>query len=226
MNKQLYQANKAAYKKLKVVVARPPAPLNERQSKQVKRMMSVRSELKYHSKTFNNQSFGIGTGFYLVDLTDVAQGQTDTTRIGDKATLSRIEYTYSLIPTLATQTNVVRIMFFQYKPNDAAVLTSIDGIVDNGPSGILDPWSPYDHDFKTDYTILSDKMYTMNPNGEMVKTQKTRYLPIKKARKDLTYVAGATFGGNHIYMAVWSNGLLGTNPVQITGRTRIFYRDA
>lgn len=223
MNK-VYNKKRVARSLKKLVVSVPPK-LNDRQINQVKRLVTRRAELKYHSRTWNGQTFGVGNNYFLDDLTNVAAGTTDTTRIGDKIQLSRIEYQMSLFPLTATSTHTVRVIFFQYKPNDAAQLTSIDGIVDNGATGVIDPWSPYDHDFKTDYTIISDRTYQLNPNQSTIISLGLKKLNVKKVRHDITFDAGATFGGNHIYVAFITNSPIAAPP-SVYGRARIYFRDS
>lgn len=225
---QKFKANRKAWRSLTSKKAKATAlvsniPLNPVQKQQVKRITSTRSELKYHSRDINN-AVGTGTDHLLLDLTNVSQGSTDTTRIGDKLNLSSIEYVFSMTPTAATN-YIVRVLFFQYKPNDAAVLTSVAGILDAGPSGNFDPWSPYDHDFKSDYTIISDRTYTSNQNGQQLVNQQKRFLSLKKQKHEITFNAGGTVGGNHIYMYVISNVAVAT-PITVLGRTRLFFRDS
>lgn len=219
MYKNKYHTNKSKY----LALMSPQRPLNEKQKIQVKRIVQRRSELKYHSKDIQN-NIGLLANNLLIDITDVSQGLTDTSRVGDKLMLARVEYLFSFLPTAGTN-YVVRVMFFQYKPNDAALLSSIAPIVDTGPTGVIDPWSPYDFDFHSDYTILSDKLYTSNSNGQQVVTQQKRNLPIKKIKHEITYNAGGTTGGNHIYMWVISNVAVAT-PIVMNGRVRIFFRDS
>lgn len=209
--------------KAKAMVSKEP--LNEVQKKQIKRMVKAPLELKYHSKNWNGQTFGTSGNYALFDLCDIPQNTTDNGRIGDRVELSSFEYTFTIYPYTVTAAHTIRIIFFQYKPNLASTLPTLDQILDNGPTAMLDSWSPYDFDFRTDYTILSDKMYQMNPGSTTAVVTKGRtVLRTSRAKKDITFTAGSVFGANHIYCVFMTQSPISTPPA-VYGRSRIFFKD-
>lgn len=145
--------------------------LNKRQKGQVKRIVNFGRELKF---TVKNLSYtDISTTPVIYDLMEnLTQGQTDTTRIGDRVTLgSNMEVRLSVIgPESLTGLvndiyNHVRIIIFQYKiPAVSGTNPVASDILLTGPSAAIDIWSHYNHDKRSEFTILYDSTYGLINN--------------------------------------------------------------
>lgn len=225
---------------------RKVAPLNKRQKVSVKRMIGNVIETKFTTFQAAAQTFGCNTPalarVYVKDLTAIAQvaagaAPTDTTRIGDRVTLTKMELRICIeqrafAGAQVGQTN--RVIIFQYKPViAAAALTNADADVSSilavGPSaaGTADynSLSPYQHDTRNDYHILWDRSFSQ-ADGSYDSGTKTIVMrvPLKRAMKNISFIGGSLFGGHHIYIMV-----LGLAPELVsyfTMNARVNFKDA
>lgn len=201
--------------------------LNKRQKFQVKRLIRNVQELKYFEGS--SQNADISTSPAILDISAVSQGDTDTTRDGDRLQwVGKIDFRYSL--DIADATNIIRVMIFQWKPNSSPAAGSL---FLNGPTGAVDVWSNYGHDHRQEYTILYDKTYSLVGNGgaatvpTTTSSQIVRFVRIslKRIAKMAQFTAGTTAGTNKLYLYLISDSALVGNPT-ITFSAKVFFRDS
>lgn len=197
--------------------------LNKEQIKEVKKIISVRQELKYSNIFFN--AIASTTTASILLLTDIAQGNTDSTRNGDKLMLSRY-FDLRYIWTIGDQSNFVRTIIFQWKPQGGPLSytpTPAD-ILFAGSTGIIDVDSMYLHDTRSQYTILYDKVHALAGNGTFNPAGTTIYpytgmsfiyvhKRIKIPRLQVQFEsAGSTTMTNGIYVIYVSDSQITPNP--------------
>mgnify|MGYP004417261642 CR=1 FL=1 len=237
-----YKLSKQGYLK----PAKKGAPLNVRQKQSVKRIVGGLIETKFSTFQAAAQTFGCNSPalarIYIKDLTSIAQvaagaAPTDTTRIGDRVTLTKIELRMqseqrSFAGSQVGQAN--RIIIFQYKPVLAtSALTNADADISTilavGPSaaGTADynSLSTYQHDTRNDYHILYDQTFSQVDNGDFSGIwSKVMRVPLKKAKKSISFIGGSLFGGYHIYIMV-----IGLAPELVnyfSMNARVYFKDA
>lgn len=223
--------------------------LNQKQKKEIKKIAKrqvVRvQELKFFVATQLNGST-IGTTYTSRQLSNVPQGDNDTSRDGDRLELcGSMEFIYQFTgPEIQTAgvndvVNTVRLIIFQYHP------TAVSGtspqateILQNGPSGVIDVHSLYNHDQRQNYTILKDKMMVLVNNQLQLAgtagwtTYQSNHCRLvkfkintKKCRKMQQFVAGTTDGTNQIFELLVSDSSVAPYPTVIRN-SKIFFRDS
>jgi len=221
--------------------AKRSAKLNKRQTKQVKSIMSRRQELKYTVAGLNLQAMNSTPLIY--GITDIAQGDTDTNRNGDRIMLvGKIEVRYKAAVdpgnTLAQQRVHFRVIIFQWHPvtiSGGANEPAPTDVLLVGASGAIDTTSPYNHDQRQMYKILYDKTDLMIGPGTVIGLSynpsmnifRQRRISTKRCSKQMQYVAGSSVNAsNHIYFMWFADvGASAQNPT-ISWETKVFFRDS
>jgi len=172
------------------------------------------AEQKYHDKIFNKLSADWSASGSVLNLTDVSQGTTDTTRVGDKIMLNSIELRWlqyidpALFPTAVDQ--FYRVIIFKWYDDTTPGAGDILSQVLPPPVGLI---SPYDHDRKVKRKVLYEKTYSCIWNWPLYQTHRTdQYrkvfinLKSRSSRiKEVHYQAGGTIAVGHIYVLILSN---------------------
>lgn len=140
---------------------------------------------------------------------NVSQGTSDTTRNGDKLLMKNLELRWSL--TGADTTNFYRIVVYIDKDGGSGTVPMIT-------SGSVDaPTSLYNHDYRRQFRILSDRMYGMSAGGPNTHNGHTT-ISLKNIESSYTG-ATTTCIRNALYVAVVSDSAAG-NP-QLYMKTRM-----
>lgn len=111
---------------------------------------------KYFDAIFNGGS--ITSTPATVQVFAPAQGNAINQRIGDKAVITRLWFKFRL--TAGDTTNTIRLILFRFKPNNSAsgFPLSPSRILDAGPTGSVDPWSPISYQNRDQFVILKDML--------------------------------------------------------------------
>lgn len=199
--------------------------LNPRQKKQVKRIVGAQQELKYLDTVTN--AYSISTSGAIFQLCSIPQGDTDISRDGDRVYLKKM-YVRGTV-RVNDETNIVRLIFFQWKPNTAATIAQI---LLNGPSGSPDVQSNYAHDQRQMYKILYDKTWVLAGPGTTPETPvtptTTRHFQCILSRgliRQLQFTAGTTTGTNQIYYLALSDSSIGAHPT-LSMSTKVMFTDS
>jgi len=127
--------------------------------------------------------------------------------------------------------NNVRFIVFQWHPNTTPTAATL---LLNGPSGVIDIYSMYSHDYRQQFTILCDHTFTTVGNSNAAQTPgtsvltsgvKTFKIPLTRAQKQAQYSAGTTNGTNQLYIGVISDSALATHP-SVAYSGKVVYRDS
>lgn len=157
---------------------------------------------------------------------NITQGPGDTERVGDKITIRGIRL--NMIIALGGINANVRVMVVQFRQNTGITGVTVNPLVSQvlesttlGTSNA--PLANRRWDFTQQFNILWDKTFTLTTVNRPVMHLKTR-VPIKYAKRLVSYSAGGTDGANKIFLMFVSdvNVSLPTVAYQI----RFTYDDA
>lgn len=226
---------------------------------------NVRKYVKKAIKTFPEVKFSMGfidsigvrdvnsTPFYFC-LTNVAQGSSVATRVGDQYTLVGMEINliFGIDPTSTTlnKENWFRVLVFQWHTEvdgtDANLLSNlvITGNVleigANTSGALASPDSLYDIQSKNqkNYTILYDKLFHMQNNivnatngpyydNSMFRSLRINKPKLGKAKRKLQFNQGGTnLASNHIFLVCFTYTDSATTAPVGWGSYRVTYTDA
>lgn len=176
----------------------------------VKRAILARADDKYHYLTLNSSVSYTGT---VTDLSSIAPGTTDQTRIGDDLWLKNIILRFQVYNTDVT--NQMRIIVFQTKDrftSTPAVSDILNPTIVTAPS-ILAPLSDYFNDGKSRFKVLYDRNFACNSQGQPNLVRTVYIGKHKLARKKIEFFAGSSadkIGG--IYVLAISNSSAVSHP--------------
>jgi len=186
----------------------------------VKSMISREIETKYAD------TIGFGTvvssaGTLSSNLISTTQGVADFgQRVGDRLKLKgSIEF--RAISAKGDTDQIMRMVVFQWKPNDALIAPSISSILRNGPTGVPDWASLYVYDYSSQYTILYDKTFLWG--ADILYHHHDYRIPIKLHQ--VQYTAASTACSNGIYIIFLSDSAAIVHPT-ISYSARVRYDDA
>ncbi len=193
---------------------RRPAPKRRLTRKVVstiaKRVVNRGSELKRHDVLTNVSN--VSTTGLIQDMSAVAQGSTDVTRVGDSLSPRFLQIRYQL--AAGDTTNAVRVIYFHWKPNSTPL---IDDVLEVETS----PFSAYSNDNKQEFKIVYDRLHsvsTSGPDGPVVVRK------IFGLMSKIQYFAAGTTGSQKIWRILLSDSGAAAHPTFV-GHTRLQYYD-
>lgn len=210
------------------------------QKRQVRSMISHNAELKYN---FNSSATTAITNTYTISGVpfDIAQGVTDTQRVGDRLTwCGNLEINLQVLNGQGATGDIfnnLRVIVFQWHPNQTPTAALL---LLNGPSGVPDIYSVFNHDNRQMYTVVHDRVYktvgnanaATTPNTNMISTGVRRYkINLRKKRypspfqSEVQFVAGGATATNRMFVALVSDSALATHP-SFTAAWKMFFRDS
>lgn len=196
--------------------------LTDRQKRQVKSMISRRIETKIFDTSLLGTSVVTG-GTILGPFSVPVQGPADGQRVSDRIMLKDLMVNWEV--KASDDTNIVRIVIFQWRSNNASVSPTASVLLQNPGNPIHSSINDTNVDGGL-FTVLADKRYTLVINGSnRAVARRFKFFGRRIPRKRVTFNPSATTGFNHIYAAVWSDSVLGPNPTY-DYYTRIHYIDA
>lgn len=203
-------------------------PLNPRQVKQVKKIVSKEEELKYFLAAQNGVA--ITSTAAIVPLSSIPQGISDTQRVGDALEYKNLEVRMFL--SIGNPTNLVRIIFFQWFPTATTPIAT--NILLTGYTGSIDTTSTYSHDYRHDFKVLKDLFCPLIGNltvpvlAPAVYTDTTIrvfHFHLRGFRKQVQFAGGTTQGSNQLYVLQISDSPAAPRPV-IALSTKLTFVDA
>lgn len=195
------------------------------------RVVNSNLEKKYHDVNGSANLGDLNSGYYIRDLTEITQGTSDASqRIGDKIKCLSQKFRVQLaLAPAGDLVNYVRIILFQWHPQN--ITTPV-------PSDILqttNPYSFYEHDRGTNFSVYFDKTYTLSSTGTSSRIlnwtfrlgKKRGRGPRRFVKSTIKYTGGGSNNGglDHLYMLAWSNDTTGAVPA-LGYAYRMTYTDA
>lgn len=166
----------------------------------VQRVITRNQEKKYHVSSGDWTATNATAA--IAQITNVSQGDTDTTRDGDQIYLKSV-YSSWLVRTNQTVPNAssVRMIIFQWFNTNGTSPVVGDILLSTTAATVIH--SPYTHDTRYQFRVLYDKTVTVVPYDDQYMETKVgpmRRLITRIPKRKLQYVAGsATQGVNQIY---------------------------
>lgn len=204
----------------------PPRRYRKRNTAQNLKAM-IKAELKKNIETkYSNQNHSLvsvdNTGV-IYDLTPIPQGTQDIQRIGDEITVKSLQVRLNAIA--GDVTNFLRMVIFQWIPNDANPPTVANIL--NGQGGTVALVSAYyqNDTLGNNYIVLYDKVFTMSQTGNTAAISRNLYCPMKYAKKRVQFNAATTEGQNKFYVILVSDSAAASH-VGIDLVTRMTFSDA
>jgi len=153
-------------------------------------------------------------GFTPVDLTNIAQGDTDATRDGDTIILKSVEwsmlYKYNNSSTLGDlkgSGNVVRFILFRWHPLSSDVSPTLAKIIQYTAVSYA-PHAPLNHDGRDQFDILIDKVIVLDGFSKAF----VNFKGLQKLDSKLQFKASTTDGSGKLYFTCLSDAVSGTGP--------------
>lgn len=189
-------------------------------NKVIERKVKRMAEKKFHDTAVLTT---VDTAGVINSVSDVAQGSTDSNRVGDKYRPLNVEIRGRVTAesSAALVGSVLRVIVFKWKAQ-----SDIDVLL---PAKILQqvsvttaPFEPYNHDNRAKFQVLCDRTFEVFWDGGADKTQIFKMkCPIKG--QTLFYAASTTASMNGIYVMVVSDTTVG--PPTIEYKARLSYID-
>lgn len=207
----------------------------------VEKILKKDSELKHYTVNGPTSTAIFPSVAYNAVLTDVpmpAAGAqpTDTTRIGDKITITSCHIRW-VVNTDADVGNVpdgytFRIVVYQYKPNNGLLAPNQTRLFASDFTTTPNCLSHQQVDHYRDYHIVYDKVVTLSPNVSAAGTNASNsvrfgsfWVPMKKIQKQLQYDAASLSHNSALYLAVFCNST-GTADPYFNYQSRLRFLDA
>lgn len=185
----------------------------------VKKLVRKEAETKYWDLSTASQPYSIALGATtILDLTEVPQGTTDVTRVGDKLTIRGLDIRMDAI--IADTTNVIRCIIFQWYINTNITLSNPLGSQVLQDITTYPHLSNYHHDNNNQFHILYDTMIQLGAQGPQARVWHVKP-NLKWAKKTVEFSGGGTNGANKLYMLLVSDSSAVSHPtVRIQSRLR------
>jgi len=160
----------------------------------------------------------------LFALSDVPQGNTDITRIGDKLTPTSLEVNYLLQVSQGATTNVgsIRVTVFRWHPYYDTETPALGNIF-SATGDVAAYQSPINHDDRNQFNILYDKIINLNSKA---KPQRQISFKMSLANKPCSYRAGSTTAVSEgIYTFFTSDNATAGLTQLVSADCRLNYKD-
>ena len=195
-------------------MAYPPQKLSPYERKQVKRIVNYNREKKHFAS--GNVALNISDVFTFYPLTDIPQGDTQSTRDGEQLKIVSGSVLGSIKGSGGE--NVIRIFVFRWSMNSTPTAADVFQIV--SPS-IGSFYSPINQRNKQFIHVIHDRMHTLSGTG-----QGSKIISVKiPSQPKITYNTSAVTGANKIYMVTISDDAATPFPI-LAYRSEIIYTDS
>lgn len=170
----------------------------------VKSELKKVSELKYRDIYDFTTTYDV-TGSCINLTSNIAQGDSDTTRDGDKIYLKTLRLKY--FGQYADSWNQIRVIVFKWNKDSTSAITSANLLVSSGDSKAI--LSPLSWDTKKEYRVYYDCVINVDDAYREVS-------PVKEVEVKLNYrvdyIAAGTNAMNSLYMCILSDSTAVTHP--------------
>ncbi len=128
----------------------------------LKRLINV--EFKFHDVQLTSVAISITPG--IVQLSNIAQGDTDVTRDGSQLKVLSIQLAYQIIAHASSTRTFVRVLLVKDKQTNQAIYEASDLLSDVTTQDSI--VSPYNRDNRRRFTVLYDKVHTFSEGGSQL----------------------------------------------------------
>ncbi len=212
-----------------------PTPSNVATKRFVRKTIKGFHEKKFFIKVISYQASSDATTSVL-SLSDITQGDTDSTRDGDSCKLTSLSINGRITNPDASTGAGYRMIVFQWLGQDVPTAVEVLGV--SGAAYDADSWvqEHYNHDHRRQFRILYDKLGQLGPqtpttNG--MSFQKLFRIRInlgklavkKKAKNYITFQAGGTVGTGKLYLIAISDLLVAEDNPVIVAEAKLNFMD-
>lgn len=198
--------------KTKLIIAKKKRPSF---AKKVERVLNKQSELKYYYSSLDTT---VGTTASILSLSSISQGNSVTTRVGDRVNPTSLSIRGRV--AVADAYNLVRILVFKWNNNNLSDSPTSAELISNISSGeAITTSAPLVH---KNYKMLLDKTLVVTTDNA------ARYFKynIKLNRdKEILFNAGANNGHGLYYVCVVSDSAAASHP-DVYLQSRLRFRDS
>lgn len=200
--------------------------LTRNQRKEVLQLIEEQPEKKYYDETFD--AFNASSTPQFWNITQMSQGSLTNERIGSTVRLLSVQYNLHIQYASADSTNTIRVLLFQWKPDNQQDLPAWDQIFQyhtlGAPSKLYELMSPYTlgEGGSGVFNMLYDTLFYLDSDNPI---QILKGYINKKFLKNITFGDGSLTGQNHLYLCVVSDSSVVGHPVY-SGGTRIRFTDS
>lgn len=212
--RKLIRSKKTPFKRAVLSIAR----------KSAKAVINARAEHKYLDY-LHTQDTIVSGGWSEECVSNLPQGDTDTTRDGDQIKPTTLEIRGALqMPAASAPGISVRVLVAQYHPMVTTTSIEAANILEGSAPSTNDYFTQhYNVDFRQDYTILKDAVFDMSVAGPGSAHFHWK-IPLKKKMQYLSSVTDGTQHTNNIKV-FWVTNWIGTQQPLIGFRSRLRYID-
>jgi hypothetical protein len=176
-------------------------PDNRRIANVVRSVVGNKMELKYFLFSYANNVSWSGV---VMSVSDVTQGDSDTTRDGDRLLPKDLSLRGTWV--ISDTTNVCRVILFRWLPSSTPAVSDI--VTSNYVGTTAAAFSPLTHDTRQQYKILADQICILDVSH----TVRLLNWNLKLPPQPIQYVAGTTTGSNKLYILVITDSGAASHP--------------
>lgn len=170
---------------------------NQSIAKIVKQVLTSQEERKWFLTTFNS---GVSSTLIATDLTSIPNGTTVNSRIGSQIKLKKLILNW--VCGIGDTTNLVRVLLFFWKPNDAVDLPQQSEIFQTTSTySPLLKLNPSRYKPVKDFLLIFDTYHPVQKGSIEINLEQL-----------VSYVPGVDTGMNHLYLGVYSDSGGVPNP--------------
>lgn len=193
-------------------------------TKRVLSVVDTRIETKEHHVNSGTSADSINNQGTLYFLSNVTQGTSDATRIGDEITLQRLNMRLRIVAS-ANPPDVMRVIIFRWKPKTYFTTFSFsmsEILYDylNTGQDYQNAMSSYNNKNKKQYVVLKD-MFLKGNTG----TWQIHAFNININLRDVVAEYESDRGSNQIFMFVLAEGAGSGNTCSCVHNTTLYYKD-
>lgn len=155
-------------------------------------------------------------------LTNVAQGTTDSDRVGDRIYIKSVQVRWNM--KIADVYNQCRVILFQWDQDNSGL--TMQRLLAGTLVGTNNaPLAPYAHDFSKDRRILYDKSFILDGVDKVAETDTTYVTRGFMDRRIQYYSGSSTTGNGFLFLAVISDSSAINHPT-LDFVAKVTYTDA
>lgn len=193
--------------------------LNEKQVKQVKRIINYGRELKAIDTNILQSIDASGT---ITKLNHPPQGINVSQRLGDAILLKRVRLRLNMI--YGDNTNVLRCIVFRWT-QDNSIAANVPIVTDVLQTLNATAFYNFTHERANQVHIVYDKTIALSANGVPDKVLVQNFFGKKLGKKTIDMDAAVTTGTDQLYLLLISDSVAAPHPT-VGGFLRMEYTDA
>lgn len=191
-------------------------------TRQIKTHERKRLEHKYWQTSM--EPTGISNSGTIYDLSDMPQGTTDISRVGDRVHVTSLSLRLNVI--LADTTNLVRVLVFQWRQNSVSISPAFNKLLYSKDGASYDYKGFYRHDsLGVNFIPLYDRVLNLTNSGANQQINLVKRINLRFANRKISYDAGAVEGSNKFYLALVSDSGVVSHPA-VTYEAYLSYTDS